>query len=406
MPQTISRPSASAYGATSVSPARHDRKRRLSPFWRHFLEMFAVMMVGMIGSRPVRNDRGRQVLGRGDDAVCRTASLLVIAGGHESSNGVLESRAHGVEEQHGDGGGHGRARHPGSSASCGSAPPRARVVRTVLLGSNRCDARTDALPAQRLSMEMARRVPRRDRPTLTTRRDLRPRAEARGHPFGFAAILWHAEMRFGQRRVSNRGMIRSAGAAERVECAPTTPGTAPRSGLPASALRRRHTSQGDADRALGLTVEHVPDGRRDFAQRVGAVDDGCDAVVKNPIVGQKSKNPALREWHTNNSARCRASSSCAPCGCATCRVDPSSTQPRDQGALPSAWKRPIASFASPPKSSTKSRPNSDARSTSSRCPSGRRTKYWVRSQHTSPRSPTATSQSGAGGRRAVGGTEV
>ena len=23
-------------------------------------------------------------------------------------------------------------------------------------------------------------------------------------------------------------------------------------------------------------VEHVPDGRRDFAQRVGAVDDGCD----------------------------------------------------------------------------------------------------------------------------------
>jgi hemoglobin len=28
------------------------------------------------------------------------------------------------------------------------------------------------------------------------------------------------------------------------------------------------------------------------------VDHFSDAVVKNPIVGQGSKNPALREWHT------------------------------------------------------------------------------------------------------------
>ena len=28
-----------------------------------------------------------------------------------------------------------------------------------------------------------------------------------------------------------------------------------------------------------------------------------DAVVKNPIVGQRSKNPALREWHTKNLGR-------------------------------------------------------------------------------------------------------
>ena len=33
------------------------------------------------------------------------------------------------------------------------------------------------------------------------------------------------------------------------------------------------------------------------------VDHFSDAVVKNPIVGQKSKNPALREWHTNNLGR-------------------------------------------------------------------------------------------------------
>jgi hemoglobin len=33
------------------------------------------------------------------------------------------------------------------------------------------------------------------------------------------------------------------------------------------------------------------------------VNHFSDAVVKNPIVGQKSKNPQLREWHTKNLAR-------------------------------------------------------------------------------------------------------
>ena len=33
------------------------------------------------------------------------------------------------------------------------------------------------------------------------------------------------------------------------------------------------------------------------------VDQFSDAIVRNPIVGQTSENPALREWHTNNLAR-------------------------------------------------------------------------------------------------------
>jgi hemoglobin len=33
------------------------------------------------------------------------------------------------------------------------------------------------------------------------------------------------------------------------------------------------------------------------------VDNFSDAVVQNPIVGQNSENPALREWHTNNLGR-------------------------------------------------------------------------------------------------------
>ena len=33
------------------------------------------------------------------------------------------------------------------------------------------------------------------------------------------------------------------------------------------------------------------------------VDHFSEAVVENPIVGQKSENPQLREWHTNNLGR-------------------------------------------------------------------------------------------------------
>ena len=33
------------------------------------------------------------------------------------------------------------------------------------------------------------------------------------------------------------------------------------------------------------------------------IDHFSDAVVQNPIVGQKSENPGLREWHTNNLGR-------------------------------------------------------------------------------------------------------
>jgi hemoglobin len=33
------------------------------------------------------------------------------------------------------------------------------------------------------------------------------------------------------------------------------------------------------------------------------VDHFSEAIVRNPIVGEKSPNPALREWHTNNLGR-------------------------------------------------------------------------------------------------------
>jgi hemoglobin len=33
------------------------------------------------------------------------------------------------------------------------------------------------------------------------------------------------------------------------------------------------------------------------------VDQFSDAIIRNPIVGQTSENPALREWHTDNLGR-------------------------------------------------------------------------------------------------------
>jgi hemoglobin len=33
------------------------------------------------------------------------------------------------------------------------------------------------------------------------------------------------------------------------------------------------------------------------------VDHFSEAIVRNPIVGEQSANPALREWHTNNLGR-------------------------------------------------------------------------------------------------------
>ena len=63
-----------------------------------------------------------------------------------------------------------------------------------------------------------------------------------------------------------------------------------------------------ADNANAQTKQTTPD--KSLYERLGGVfaiaavvDHFSDAVVKNPIVGQKSKNPQLREWHTKNLER-------------------------------------------------------------------------------------------------------
>jgi hemoglobin len=55
-------------------------------------------------------------------------------------------------------------------------------------------------------------------------------------------------------------------------------------------------------------VVHVSE--KSLYERLGGVfaiaaviDHFSDALMNNPIVGQRSTNPALREWHTNNLGR-------------------------------------------------------------------------------------------------------
>ena len=63
-----------------------------------------------------------------------------------------------------------------------------------------------------------------------------------------------------------------------------------------------------ADKAYAQGTQTAPE--KSLYDRLGGafavaavVDHFSDAVVKNPIVGQKSKNPQLREWHTKNLGR-------------------------------------------------------------------------------------------------------
>jgi hemoglobin len=64
----------------------------------------------------------------------------------------------------------------------------------------------------------------------------------------------------------------------------------------------------EPDNAYAQAKQSMPE--KSLYERLGGVfaiaavvDHFSDAVVKNPIVGQKSKNPRLQEWHTKNLGR-------------------------------------------------------------------------------------------------------
>ena len=87
-----------------------------------------------------------------------------------------------------------------------------------------------------------------------------------------------------------------------------------------SSITRRSVVAGLAVATAPMTVLAAADGahaqatqtapEKSLYERLGGVfaiaavvDHFSDALVKNPSVGQQSKNPRLREWHTKNLAR-------------------------------------------------------------------------------------------------------
>jgi hemoglobin len=89
---------------------------------------------------------------------------------------------------------------------------------------------------------------------------------------------------------------------------------------PADSITRRSVAAGLALTGASGPVFAAPDkayaqakpavAEKRLYERLGGVfaiaavvDHFSDAVIQNPIVGQKSKNPQLREWHTKNLKR-------------------------------------------------------------------------------------------------------
>jgi hemoglobin len=81
-----------------------------------------------------------------------------------------------------------------------------------------------------------------------------------------------------------------------------------RSAVAGLALAATPTALAGVDRAHAQATQTASE--KSLYERLGGVfaiaavvNHFSDAVVKNPIVGQKSKNPQLRQWHTKNLER-------------------------------------------------------------------------------------------------------
>jgi hypothetical protein len=104
------------------------------------------------------------------------------------------------------------------------------------------------------------------------------------------------------------------------------------------------------------------------------IDHFSDAVVQNPIVGQASKNPELREWHTDQLDRLPGLKFMRTLWVCNVAGGPFAFAATKPGST-SGWKRPIATSTSRPRSSMRSRRSWDARSTISGSLRVRRTKF-------------------------------
>jgi len=132
------------------------------------------------------------------------------------------------------------------------------------------------------------------------------------------------------------------------------------------------------------------------------VDHFSDAVVQNPIVGKTSKNPALREWHTNSLGRLpglKFMRTLWVCNVAGGPLEYTATRP---GKTTVGLEEAHGTYASHQPSSMKLPRSSGVRSISSRSRSARRMRFSARSRHTRTKSRQATQPP----RRAKAGSAV
>src|SRR4051794_27742211 len=105
------------------------------------------------------------------------------------------------------------------------------------------------------------------------------------------------------------------------------------------------------------------------------VDHFSDAVVRNPITGQGSKDPKLDEWSTDNLGRLPGLKFMRTLWVCQIAGGPQGSQPRNRAVLSSVWRRPIGRSKSLPRSSTNSWLSWDDPSTTSTCRRRRKARY-------------------------------
>ena len=152
-----------------------------------------------------------------------------------------------------------------------------------------------------------------------------------------------------------------------------------------------------SDNAHAQDKQAVPE--KSLYERLGGVfaiaavvDHFSDAVVKNPIVGQKSKNPQLREWHTKNLGRLPGLKFMRTLWVCNISDGPFQFAATKPGKTPLGLEEATGTFEFPPQNLMKSQQNSDGPWTSSRSRSARSPKFWQPSPPTRTRSPPATSR--------------
>jgi hemoglobin len=152
-----------------------------------------------------------------------------------------------------------------------------------------------------------------------------------------------------------------------------------------------------ADTASAQAKQTTPE--KSLYERLGGVfaiaavvDHFSDAVVKNPIVGQKSKNPQLRKWHTKNLGRLPGLKFMRTLWVCDVSGGPHKFTATKPGATPLGLEEAHRDCGSPRKNLMRSQRSSDGPWISSRSRSLRRPKSWPPSPPTRARSPLGTSR--------------